>query len=164
VHDRDLGEAQRRNFAKAVKAGVKMTFGTDAGVCPHGIGRTTVLPSWSSMENDADAGHSGRDGHRDLIGHILSTHAVGQTPASVPNVILTPAFTALAKLRRCASPKSRSCTRKIRRGGRIGFDAFFRRRCPMSKIGAVLLRQRDTLIVDERGMLDRCNAGSKWRS
>ena len=37
-HDRDLGEAQRRNFSKAVKAGVKMTFGTDAGVCPHGIG------------------------------------------------------------------------------------------------------------------------------
>src|SRR5258708_13012299 len=36
-HDRDLAEAQRRNFTKAVRAGVKMTFGTDAGVCPHGI-------------------------------------------------------------------------------------------------------------------------------
>jgi len=36
-HDRDLGEAQRLNFTKAVKAGVKMSFGTDAGVCPHGI-------------------------------------------------------------------------------------------------------------------------------
>jgi len=36
-HDRDLGEAQRRNFTKAVRAGVKMAFGTDAGVCPHGI-------------------------------------------------------------------------------------------------------------------------------
>jgi imidazolonepropionase-like amidohydrolase len=36
-HDRGLGEAQRRNFSKAVKAGVKMSFGTDAGVCPHGI-------------------------------------------------------------------------------------------------------------------------------
>ena len=36
-HDRELGEAQRRNFSKAVKAGVKMSFGTDAGVCPHGI-------------------------------------------------------------------------------------------------------------------------------
>src|SRR5208283_4362997 len=31
------GEAQRRNFTKAVRAGVKMTFGTDAGVCPYGI-------------------------------------------------------------------------------------------------------------------------------
>jgi imidazolonepropionase-like amidohydrolase len=38
VHDHDLGEAQRQNFTKAVRAGVKMTFGTDAGVCPHGIG------------------------------------------------------------------------------------------------------------------------------
>jgi len=34
-HDRDLGELQRRNFTKAVKAGVKMSFGTDAGVCPY---------------------------------------------------------------------------------------------------------------------------------
>jgi imidazolonepropionase-like amidohydrolase len=37
AHDRDLAEAQRQNFTKAVRAGVKMTFGTDAGVCPHGI-------------------------------------------------------------------------------------------------------------------------------
>jgi imidazolonepropionase-like amidohydrolase len=36
-HDRDLGELQRRNFTKAVKAGVKMSFGTDAGVCPYDI-------------------------------------------------------------------------------------------------------------------------------
>jgi imidazolonepropionase-like amidohydrolase len=36
-HDRNLGEIQRRNFTKAVRAGVKMSFGTDAGVCPHGI-------------------------------------------------------------------------------------------------------------------------------
>ena len=36
-HDRDLGEAQRQRFAKAVRAGAKMSFGTDAGVCPYGI-------------------------------------------------------------------------------------------------------------------------------
>jgi len=36
-HDRGLGEIQRRNFAKAVKAGVKMSFGTDAGVCPYNV-------------------------------------------------------------------------------------------------------------------------------
>jgi len=35
-HDRELGEAQRENFRKAVKAGVKLAFGTDAGVCPYG--------------------------------------------------------------------------------------------------------------------------------
>src|SRR3954471_6100815 len=31
-----VGRVQRENFAKAFKAGVKMAFGTDAGVYPHG--------------------------------------------------------------------------------------------------------------------------------
>jgi imidazolonepropionase-like amidohydrolase len=31
-----IGKLQRENFSKAVKAGVKMAFGTDAGVYPHG--------------------------------------------------------------------------------------------------------------------------------
>ena len=35
-HDRELGELHRQNFKKAVKAGVKMAFGTDAGVCDYG--------------------------------------------------------------------------------------------------------------------------------
>jgi imidazolonepropionase-like amidohydrolase len=35
-HDADLGRIQRENFGKAVKAGVKMAFGTDLGVCPYG--------------------------------------------------------------------------------------------------------------------------------
>ncbi|KQY27801.1 Xaa-Pro dipeptidase [Caulobacter sp. Root487D2Y] len=34
--DRDIGELQRENFRKALKAGVKMIYGTDAGVYPHG--------------------------------------------------------------------------------------------------------------------------------
>ncbi|WP_225205283.1 Xaa-Pro dipeptidase [Novosphingobium huizhouense] len=33
----DTTEAQRQGFAKAVKAGVKLSFGTDAGVYPHGL-------------------------------------------------------------------------------------------------------------------------------
>ena len=36
-HDAQLGQLQRDNFRKAVAAGVKMSFGTDAGVCPYGI-------------------------------------------------------------------------------------------------------------------------------
>jgi imidazolonepropionase-like amidohydrolase len=35
-HDRELGEAQRENFRKALRAGAKLAFGTDAGVCPYG--------------------------------------------------------------------------------------------------------------------------------
>ncbi|MFZ3264435.1 MAG: amidohydrolase family protein [Terriglobales bacterium] len=36
AHDANLGRIQRENFGKAVRAGVKMAFGTDAGVCPYG--------------------------------------------------------------------------------------------------------------------------------
>ena len=34
--DRDIGEIQRQNFRKALKAGVKMIYSTDAGIYPHG--------------------------------------------------------------------------------------------------------------------------------
>lgn len=34
--ERTVGKLQRENFAKAVAAGVKIAFGTDAGVYPHG--------------------------------------------------------------------------------------------------------------------------------
>ncbi len=34
--ERAIGQVQRDNFAKAVRAGVKVAFGTDAGVYPHG--------------------------------------------------------------------------------------------------------------------------------
>jgi imidazolonepropionase-like amidohydrolase len=34
--ERAIGRLQRENFAKAVKGGAKMAFGTDAGVYPHG--------------------------------------------------------------------------------------------------------------------------------
>jgi imidazolonepropionase-like amidohydrolase len=64
-HDRDLGEIQRRNFTKAVRAGVKISFGTDAGVCPHGInarqfafmvkyGMTPMQAIQSATRNAAD--------------------------------------------------------------------------------------------------------------
>jgi len=35
-HDAELGQLQRDNFRKSLKAGVKMAFGTDAGVWPYG--------------------------------------------------------------------------------------------------------------------------------
>jgi imidazolonepropionase-like amidohydrolase len=34
--ERAIGQAQRDNWAKAVKAGVRVAFGTDAGIFPHG--------------------------------------------------------------------------------------------------------------------------------
>jgi imidazolonepropionase-like amidohydrolase len=76
AHDAQLGEAQRRNFTKAVRAGVKMTFGTDAGVCPHGInarqfafmvryGMTPLQAIQSATVNAADL-----IGHSELFGSI----------------------------------------------------------------------------------------------
>jgi imidazolonepropionase-like amidohydrolase len=35
--ERTVGQLQRQNFSKAVKAGVKMAYGTDAGVYTHGL-------------------------------------------------------------------------------------------------------------------------------
>ena len=75
-HDADLAEAQRQNFTKAVRAGVKMTFGTDAGVCPHGInarqfafmvkyGMTPMQAIQSATVNAADL-----IGHSELFGSI----------------------------------------------------------------------------------------------
>jgi imidazolonepropionase-like amidohydrolase len=77
-HDRDLAEAQRRNFTKAVRAGAKMTFGTDAGVCPHGInarqfafmvkyGMTPMQAIQSATVNAADL-----IGHSELFGSITA--------------------------------------------------------------------------------------------
>ena len=64
-HDAELGAAQRENFRKAVKAGVKMAFGTDAGVCPYGTsgkqfafmvkyGMTPMQAIQSATSNAAD--------------------------------------------------------------------------------------------------------------
>jgi imidazolonepropionase-like amidohydrolase len=35
-HEAGLAEVHRENFRKALKAGVKLSFGTDLGVCPYG--------------------------------------------------------------------------------------------------------------------------------
>jgi imidazolonepropionase-like amidohydrolase len=75
-HDRELAGAQRKNFEKAVHAGVKMSFGTDAGVCPHGVnarqfafmvkyGMTPMQAIQSATVNAADL-----IGHLDLFGSI----------------------------------------------------------------------------------------------
>ena len=70
AHDADLGKIQRENFGKAVRAGVKMAFGTDAGVCPYGTsgkqfafmvkyGMTPMQAIQAATSNAADLlGHS----------------------------------------------------------------------------------------------------------
>jgi imidazolonepropionase-like amidohydrolase len=64
--DRELAEIQRENFRRAHQAGVKMVYGTDAGIFPHGdnakqfavmvrYGMTPVQAIQSATLNAADA-------------------------------------------------------------------------------------------------------------
>jgi imidazolonepropionase-like amidohydrolase len=73
-HDAQLGQIQRDNFRKAVAAGAKMSFGTDAGVCPYGTsakqfafmvkyGMTPMQAIQAATSNAADLlGHSNEFG------------------------------------------------------------------------------------------------------
>lgn len=76
VHDAELGALQRENFRKAVKAGVKMSFGTDAGVCDYDqsvkqfafmvkYGMTPMQAIQAATSNAADL-----LGHSDIVGSI----------------------------------------------------------------------------------------------
>ena len=64
--DAMIGEIQRRNFERALKAGIPMTFGTDAGIYPHGenarqfavmvrYGMTPMQAIQAATVNSADA-------------------------------------------------------------------------------------------------------------
>ncbi len=64
--DRELAQVQRENFRKAVRLGVKLTFGTDSGVYPHGdnakqlaymvqYGMTPMQAIQTATANSADA-------------------------------------------------------------------------------------------------------------
>jgi imidazolonepropionase-like amidohydrolase len=75
-HDRSLGEAQRQRFTQAVRAGLKMSFGTDAGVCPYDVsahqfafmvkyGMTPMQAIQSATSNAADL-----LGKSDLLGSL----------------------------------------------------------------------------------------------
>lgn len=64
----EVGEAMQGNFAKAHKAGVKVAFGTDSGVSPHGINaREAVLMHKAGM-SEMDILVSATVNAADLIG------------------------------------------------------------------------------------------------
>src|SRR5438876_5648733 len=75
-HDAQLGGIQRENFRKAVKAGVKMSFGTDAGVCPYdrSVKQFAFMVKYGMTPMQAiQAATSGAAdllGHSDVIGSI----------------------------------------------------------------------------------------------
>lgn len=83
--DAMIGEIQRRNFERALKAGIPMIFGTDAGIYPHGdnarqfavmvrYGMTPMQAIQAATVNSADAlglarqvGSLATDAYADLI-------------------------------------------------------------------------------------------------
>lgn len=75
-HDAELGRIHRENFTKALKAGVKLSFGTDAGVCPYekSINQFAFMVKYgmTPMQAIQAATSSAADllGHSDLIGSI----------------------------------------------------------------------------------------------
>jgi imidazolonepropionase-like amidohydrolase len=76
LHDAELGELHRQNFRKAVKAGLKMSFGTDAGVCPYDRSvkqfAFMVRYGMTPMQAIQAATTSAADllGHADVVGDI----------------------------------------------------------------------------------------------
>jgi len=84
--DRDVSEIQRENFRKALKAGVKMIFSSDAGVYPHGTNarqfavmvrygatplqaiRTATLTAAEALDRAKDVGQATPGHYGDLVG------------------------------------------------------------------------------------------------
>jgi len=89
--DREIGEVQRENFRRAVKAGIKLTLGTDAGVYRHGdnakqlavmirYGMTSMQALQAATLNGADAlGLKGKTGAL-AAGHAADIIAVHGDP------------------------------------------------------------------------------------
>jgi imidazolonepropionase-like amidohydrolase len=68
-HDAALGQLQRNNFRKAVKAGVKMSFGTDAGVCAYGTSGKQFAFMVKYGMTPMQAIQSATSSAADLLGH-----------------------------------------------------------------------------------------------
>ena len=68
-HDARLGQIQRDNFRKAVAAGVKMSFGTDAGVCPYGVAARQFAFMVKFGMTPMQAIQSATSAAADLLGH-----------------------------------------------------------------------------------------------
>jgi imidazolonepropionase-like amidohydrolase len=88
--NRDTTDLQRQGFAKAVKLGVPLTYGTDAGVYPHGLNarqfgymvRYGMTPMQALASATSEAAKA--LGHEELgsvaAGHVADFIAVGRDP------------------------------------------------------------------------------------
>jgi imidazolonepropionase-like amidohydrolase len=74
--ERGLGQIQRDNFAKAVKAGVKVAYGTDAGVYPHGDAAKQFVYMVKYGLSPADAIRSATSWAAELLGRANDVGAI----------------------------------------------------------------------------------------
>ena len=88
--NRETTDLQREGFAKAVKLGVPMTFGTDAGVYPHGLNARqfrymvrygmTPMQALASATSEAAKALGRPSWARSTPGHVADLVAVGRDP------------------------------------------------------------------------------------
>ncbi|HEV7384432.1 MAG TPA: amidohydrolase family protein [Phenylobacterium sp.] len=101
--DRDIGDIQRENFRKALRAGVKMIFSTDAGVYPHGTnarqfatmvryGATPLQAIQTATLNAAQALDQAKDVGQATPGHFGDLVGVKGDPLSDVTVLEHPVF------------------------------------------------------------------------
>ncbi|HEX5262975.1 MAG TPA: amidohydrolase family protein [Phenylobacterium sp.] len=101
--DRDIGEIQRENFRKALKAGVKMIFSTDAGIYPHGTnakqfavmvryGATPLQAIQAATVTAAQALDRAKDVGQATPGHYGDLVGVTGDPLSDVTVLEHPVF------------------------------------------------------------------------
>ena len=101
--DRDIGDIQRENFRKALKAGVKMIYSTDAGIYPHGnnarqfavmvrYGATPLQAIQTATINAAAALDRPRDVGQATPGHFGDLVGVTGDPLSDVTVLEHPVF------------------------------------------------------------------------
>jgi imidazolonepropionase-like amidohydrolase len=96
--ERELIRVQRDNLAAAVKAGVKLAFGTDAGVFPHGInarqfallvkaGMTPAAAIRSATSVAADLLSLSKDVGSLTAGHFADVVAIAGNPLQEVGVL-----------------------------------------------------------------------------
>jgi imidazolonepropionase-like amidohydrolase len=103
--DREIGEIQRQNFRKAHRAGVRMVFGSDAGVMPHGLagrqfgtmvrwGMTPLAAIQAATRNAAEALGREKDVGAIAVGRFGDMVAVSGdplqdvTPLAAPDAVI----------------------------------------------------------------------------
>jgi imidazolonepropionase-like amidohydrolase len=96
--DREVAQIQRDNFRRAHRAGVRMVFGSDAGVMPHGqvgrqfatmvqYGMTPLEAIQAATRNAAEALGRERDVGAIAVGRFGDLVAVGGDPLTNPGTL-----------------------------------------------------------------------------